>query len=591
MIPGGEFLVTPITQGQIMTREEFSEEQKEIERVVDQFAVERILENKQAIEKYDKDLSLTLFRECGEMGLLSIDIPTKYGGSALGTVTSMLVAEGIAFGECGSFSTTYSAHSGIATLPIVYFGNDQQKRKYLPKIGSGEWLSAYALTEAEAGSDALSLKSTAALTSDGKFYILNGIKQFITNGAWADVYIVFAHIAERKMGAFIIERTWEGVSPGPEEHKMGIKGSSTTSVTFDNVKVPVENVLGEIGKGHQVALDVLDLGRLKLGAADLGGCKAVIKEAVAYALERRQFGRPIAHFDALKSKFADMVVRTFALDSMVYRTAAMYDKILEQFDLESETQPEGIGEALEKLAIEASINKIYGSEGLWLVVDNGLQIYGGYGFIEDYPMAAIARDNRIDRIYEGTNEINRQIIAGFALRKALMEELPIREQAKPFGDGRLRIDTAALAKLIPDTADLAAEKRTVETARLLALFVLNEAAIAFGQDLRNEQQVGEALADIFIDLYAMDSTLRRVSQNPKRDAIWNAIAKVLIAESSLRLFSLARKIIAALPDLPVRSRQMQDLMDFATAMLPTTNTIALKRAIAEDLYEAGKYRF
>jgi alkylation response protein AidB-like acyl-CoA dehydrogenase len=591
MIPGGEFLVTPITQGQIMTREEFSEEQKEIERVVDQFAVERILENKQAIEKYDKDLSLTLFRECGEMGLLSIDIPTKYGGSALGTVTSMLVAEGIAFGECGSFSTTYSAHSGIATLPIVYFGNDQQKRKYLPKIGSGEWLSAYALTEAEAGSDALSLKSTAALTSDGKFYILNGIKQFITNGAWADVYIVFAHIAERKMGAFIIERTWEGVSPGPEEHKMGIKGSSTTSVTFDNVKVPVENVLGEIGKGHQVALDVLDLGRLKLGAADLGGCKAVIKEAVAYALERRQFGRPIAHFDALKSKFADMVVRTFALDSMVYRTAAMYDKILEQFDLESETQPEGIGEALEKLAIEASINKIYGSEGLWLVVDNGLQIYGGYGFIEDYPMAAIARDNRIDRIYEGTNEINRLIIAGFALRKALMEELPIREQAKPFGDGRLRIDTAALAKLIPDTADLAAEKRTVETARLLALFVLNEAAIAFGQDLRNEQQVGEALADIFIDLYAMDSTLRRVSQNPKRDAIWNAIAKVLIAESSLRLFSLARKIIAALPDLPVRSRQMQDLMDFATAMLPTTNTIALKRAIAEDLYEAGKYRF
>jgi alkylation response protein AidB-like acyl-CoA dehydrogenase len=362
-------------------------------------------------------------------------------------------------------------------------------------------------------------------------------------------------------------------------------------VTFDNVKVPVENVLGEIGKGHQVALDVLDLGCLKLGAADLGGCKAVIKEAVAYALERRQFGRPIAHFDALKSKFADMVVRTFALDSMVYRTAAMYDKILEQFDLESETQPEGIGEALEKLAIEASINKIYGSEGLWLVVDNGLQIYGGYGFIEDYPMAAIARDNRIDRIYEGTNEINRQIIAGFALRKALMEELPIREQAKPFGDGRLRIDTAALAKLIPDTADLAAEKRTVETARLLALFVLNEAAIAFGQDLRNEQQVGEALADIFIDLYAMDSTLRRVSQNPKRDAIWNAIAKVLIAESSLRLFSLARKIIAALPDLPVRSRQMQDLMDFATAMLPTTNTIALKRAIAEDLYEAGKYRF
>jgi len=464
---GGEFLITPILSGQIMTREKFSEEQTEIENVVKTFAVERILENRQAIEKYDKELTRTLFRECGEMGLMSTDIPAKYGGSALGTVTAVLVAESIAFGESASFSTTYSAHSGIATLPIVFFGNDRQKSKYLPKIGSGEWMSAYALTEAEAGSDALSIKTTATLSPDGKHYLLNGTKQFITNGAWADVYIVFASVAERKMGAFIVERTWDGVSPGPEEHKMGIKGSSTTSVTFDNVKVPVENAIGEIGKGHVVALDVLDFGRLKLGAADLGACKAVIKEAVAYASERRQFGRPIAQFDALKSKFADMVVRTFALDSMVFRTAAMYDEILGQFDMESEAPPD-LGEALERLAIEASINKIYGTEGLWIVADHGLQIYGGYGFIEDYPMAAAVRDNRIDRIFEGTNEINRQIIAGFAMKKALMEELPVREKAKQFSDGRLRADTKALTTLIPDAEALVAEKRAVEMARMLA---------------------------------------------------------------------------------------------------------------------------
>ncbi|MDZ7292985.1 MAG: acyl-CoA dehydrogenase family protein [candidate division KSB1 bacterium] len=591
MISGGEFLITPIIHGEIMTREKFSEEQKEIARVVEEFAVERILKNKQAIEKYDKELSLTLFRECGGMGLLSTDLPAKYGGSALGTVTAMRVAEGISFGESASFSVTFSAHSGIATLPILFFGNGQQKSKYLPKIGSGEWMSAYALTEAEAGSDALSQKTTATLTPDGKFYIVNGIKQFISNGAWADVYIVFADAGARKMAAFIVERTWEGVSPGPEEHKMGIKGSSTTSVTFDNVKVPVENLLGEIGQGHQVALDVLDLGRLKLGAADLGGCRAVIKEAVAYALQRRQFGRPIAQFDAIKSKFADMVIRTFALDSIVYRTAAMYDEILEHFDLESETPPPGIGETLEKLAIEASINKVHGTESLWIVADHGLQILGGYGFLEDYPMAAAARDNRVDRIFEGTNEINRQIIAGFALRKALMEELPLRENTKPFSDGRLRVNTEEVVKLIPDSEALAAEKRLVEMARQLALFVFNEAAIAYGQDLRNEQQIGEALADIFIDLYVIDSALRRVAQNPRRDRTWNAIVKVLIAESAARMLALARKIITALPDAAIRSQQLQDLLDFAKVMLPATNTIALKREIAEDLYEVGKYRF
>ncbi len=585
MLSGGEFLVTSVSEGEIMTREKFSEEQKEIDQVVKEFAREKILQNKQAIEKYDRDLSLQLFHECGELGFLSIDIPEKYGGSDLGVVTSMLVAEGIAFGQSASFSTTFSAHSGIGTLPIVVFGNDAQKSKYLPKIGSGEWLSAYALTEAEAGSDALSLKTTATPSADGKYYVLNGIKQFISNGGWADVYIVFARVGERKIGAFIVERSWDGVHPGPEEHKMGLKGSSTTSVTFDNVKVPAGNLLGKVGQGHQVALDVLDFGRLKLGAADLGGCKAVIQEAVNYALERRQFGRPIAKFDAIQKKVAEMVVRTFALESMVYRTAALYDEILEPFDLEGETAPEGLADALEKLAIEASINKIYGTEGLWRVADHGLQIYGGYGFIEDYPMAAIVRDNRIDRIFEGTNEINRQIIAGFALRKALMEELPLREHARPFSQGRFHLDSEELARLVPQDGDLAMEKRVVEAARKLAIFLFNEAVVAFGQDLRNEQQVGEAIADLFIELYAMDSVVRRVVQNPQRPPLWDRIAKVLVAESALQMFSLAHTLLGALPEASIREQQRQDLMAAAALLLPATNIVSLKRAIAGETYE------
>lgn len=588
---GGEFLTTPVFEGRIMTREDFSEEQQEIARVVEEFARERIYENKKTIESYDPELSRTLFRECGEMGLLSTDIPEKYGGSGLGTVTAMLVAEGIASGESASFSTTFASHSGIATLPVLYFGTGAQKSRYLPKIGGGEWMSAYALTEAEAGSDALSLKTTAELAADGKHYILNGIKQFISNGAWADVYIVFAQAGERKLATFIVERTRDGVHPGPEEHKMGIKGSSTTSVTFDNVEVPVENVLGEIGTGHQVALGVLDFGRLKLGAADLGGCKAVIRQAAEYALERRQFGQPIAYFDAIKRKFAEMVVRTFALDSMVYRTAAMYDEILGQFDLEADAPPPGIGDAIEKLAIEASINKIYGSEGLWLVGDHGLQIYGGYGFLEDYPMAAVVRDNRIDRIFEGTNEINRQIIAGFMLRKALMEELPIREQVRQFGDGRFRLDEKSIAGRMPDRVILKAEQRQVEMVRLLALFCFNEAVVAYGQDLRNEQQVGEMLADIFIELYAADSAVRRVAQQEQQNSIKRDILHILLAQATHKIFSLGLRILASLPDGELRQRQRQDVLEYAWHFLSETGVVAAKRRIAEHVYEVGKYDF
>ncbi len=409
MKTGGSFLTTQICTEEIFTREKFSPEQEEIAKTVEEFARERIRPNKQEIEKYNKDLSLQLLKECGELGLLSVDIPEKYDGLGLDKVTSTIISETMGFGLCASFSATMGAHSGIGTLPIVFFGNDQQKEKYLPKLGTSELVSAYCLTEPESGSDALAAKSTAVLSEDGKNYVLNGTKQFITNASWADLFIIFANV-DGKFTGFIVERTTPGLSIGPEEKKMGIKGSSTCTVYLENVHVPVENVLGEIGQGAAIAFNTLNIGRFKLGAGTLGGCKAATEETLQYASERKQFGQSIRNFDIIKGYFADMVIRTFALDSIIYKTVGLIDQAVSEIDESSTTYNKEVAEAIERYAIEASICKVVGSETLWFVADKGLQIYGGYGFIEEYPMASVLRDNRIDRIFEGTNEINRQII-------------------------------------------------------------------------------------------------------------------------------------------------------------------------------------
>jgi len=587
MKTGGAFLTTRVAEEEVFTREQLSAEQQEIARTVEQFATGRILPNKSQIEKFDKELSRSLLRECGELGLLGVDVPEKYGGLGLDKVTSMLVAEKMAMGECASFVATVSAHSGIGTLPIVFFGNEAQKQKYLPKLATGEWVAAYALTEPEAGSDALGGKTTALLSPDGKHYLLTGTKQFITNGNWADLYITFGNV-NGKMTGFIVEAKTPGLRTGPEEHKMGLKGSSTCSVILEDARVPVENLLGEVGRGHEIAFNTLNLGRLKLGAADLGGCKACVNEAVTYALQRRQFGQPIARFDIIRRYFADMVIRAFALDSIIYRTAGLIDEAVSTLQESSPGYQREVAEAIERFAIEASICKVYGTEALWFNSDMGLQIFGGYGFIEDYPMASAARDTRVDRIFEGTNEINRQIITGYFLRKALMEELPIREAIKKVKRGSWESGIGRR------TDELAAEKHAVELAKALALYLFDEAICNYGQGLRNEQQVGEVLSNLFIDLYVMDSVLSRVAQYLQRhgrDPIWLAIAQVLCAERVAEMALSTRKALCSMLEGNALAQAMAAIQSLSEAAMLATNQFALKQQIAEDLYEHGRYRF
>ncbi|MFQ5751105.1 MAG: acyl-CoA dehydrogenase family protein, partial [bacterium] len=530
------------------------------------------------------DLSLQLLRECGELGFLSVDIPEKYEGLGLDKVTSAIVVEKLSYGMCASFSATFGAHSGIGTLPIVFFGNEAQKQKYLPRLATAELVSAYALTEPEAGSDALAAKSTAVLSEDGENYILNGSKQFITNASWADLFITFASV-NGKFTGFIIDRNTPGLSVGPEEHKMGIKGSSTCSVYFENARVPAENVLGEIGGGAAIAFNTLNIGRFKLGAATSGGCKVALEEALNYATERRQFGQAIHNFDVIKGYFADMVIQTFALDSIIYRTVGLIDEAVSQIKDSSPAYHNEVAEAIERFAIEASMCKVVGSETLWLVADKGVQIYGGYGFIEEYPLASVLRDNRIDRIYEGTNEINRQIITGYCLRKALMEELPIREAIKKVQVEKLQRKSS---KFNREGDILIAEKQVLQNAKSLVLYVFNEAICKFGQDLRNEQQVGSMLSDMFIDIYLMDSVLARVTQNFSKKGLENislTIARTVCAEKVYKIAASAQKILCATLDNQALEKGLKDLNAFYENMLLGTNVFELKRQIAEDLYD------
>jgi alkylation response protein AidB-like acyl-CoA dehydrogenase len=492
---GGAFLVEPVVQ-RVFTREDFSVEQREIELMVRQFADERLRPAADDIEKLDRDLSLKLMREVGELGLAAIDIPEKYGGMALRKSTSALVVEALTTGGSASWIVTFSAHVGIGTLPIVFFGTEEQKQKYLPKLGSVEYLGAYALTEPES-------------------------EMWITNVGWADLYVVFANLEGAGVTAFLVERGTEGLSTGNEEHKLGIKGSSTVVLNLENVRVPKENLLGEPGGGVPIALNVLNIGRFKLGAADLGGCKMLVDQSTQYALERLQFGQPIAHFEAIRKKLAEMVVRTYALDSAIYRTVGMMDQRISTLDHDDPKYPKRVMAALEEYAIESSITKIQGSETMAKVVDEGVQIYGGYGFSEEYPMARAYRDARIDRIFEGTNEINRMIIYGYYLRKALMEELPIRDAEKVWD-----------SPLPEHEGPLAWEIAGLDVARRLTVKSYFQAISIFGQDLRNAQIVGEDLADLTIGYFAASASINRIlqqSSNGQVDRTQLALARLTAA--------------------------------------------------------------
>lgn len=587
---GGQFLIEEIDTSPVFSRENFTDEHKEIEQMIKEFATNRIGENANEINKFNKDLSLSILREMGELGLLGIDVPEKYGGMEMDKITTAIAAESLSTGFCPSFTCTWIVQTGIGSLPIVWFGTPEQKAKYLPKIVTAEQVGAYGLTEPSAGSDALAGRTTATLTEDGKYYILNGEKIFITNGGWADIFTIFAKVDGDKFSAFIIEKGTPGFEIGPEEHKMGMKGTSTTSLIFKDAKVPAENLLYEVGKGATIAFNALNIGRYKLAASDLGGCKVVITEAVKYALERRQFGQPIAHFDAIKGKFADMIIGTYSADSMIYRTIGLIQDAIDALDKNDDKYYIKVGEAMELYAIETSMTKVYGSETFGKVTDHGIQILGGYGFIEDYPMAGAYRDTRIDRIWEGTNEINRMIITGYMMKKALLDELPIREKIQQIED---YLTTDPNGENKPE-GELEHEIQMIEAGKMLGLYLFHEALCEYGQDLKHEQQLTEILANIFIDLYTAEGTISRVRQNiesGKNERTPLYIAKVFAAEASIRLLNMALTGMNGIYKGNLKNTITDNLKNFQVRMLPKIDIIGMKRLIAEHVYSKQSYPF
>ena len=585
---GGMYMLETVGSTPIFSREQLNDEQKEIQKMVEDFVTEKVYPLNKQIESKDLELTKQLIREMGELGLLSIDIPEKLGGMEMDKVTGIVVAEALSYGGSGSFTVSASTQTGIGMLPIIWFGSEEQKEKYLPKLATGEVIGAYALTEPEAGSDATSGKTIANLSTDEKNYILNGEKQFITNGGIADIYTLFAQVGGNKFSAFIVERNMEGFEVGPEEHKLGSKGSSTTPLKLTNVSVPVENLLGNVGDGASIAFNVLNQGRLKLGAHVLGGCKLIITKTCEYALERRQFGQPIAFFDAIKKKFSDMIIRTYALDSLIYRAIDEIQSTVEELDKNAPDYYVKMGQMMERFAIESSTSKVMGSEAIGFCADQGIQIFGGYGYIEEYPLAKVYRDCRIDRIWEGTNEINRQIITGYFMKKALLNEIPVRERLKD------RDTFLSSEEVMAPHSPLSEQMGILETGKFLVLAVFNEALIEFGQDLKNEQILGEALADCFMDIYATDSTLARVNQIFESNGQSNVlmqIAQVLTAETSLNILNRA---LLSLNNI-YHGKVPPDVMDlyntFQHKMLPKTDVAQLKREIAEYVYKQKKYPF
>ena len=585
---GGQWLVSPVATKHIFCRETFTEEHKEIKKMVFEFTENKIYPNIEKIDKLDENLSKSIIREMGSLGLIGIDTPEKYGGTELDKVTSCIVAEGVGWGGSASFGCTFGVQTGIGSLGIVFFGTPEQKKKYLPKLMTGEWIAAYGLTEPTSGSDALSAKSTAVLSNDGKHYILNGEKQFISNGSWADVYTILAQVDGNKFSGFIVERDTEGFTIGAEEKKMGMKGSSTTSLKFTDAKVPVENLLYEVGKGAAIAFNALNIGRYKLGAASVGGSKLAIKETMKYALERRQFGQPIARFDSIRGKIADITVRTYVADTMLYRTVGMIQDAIDELDKSDPKYYIKMGEAMERFAVEASMAKVFGSETSSMVVDHCLQIFGGYGFIEEYPMAMAYRDDRINQIWEGTNEINKAIITGYMMKKVLMEEISLRDFLKDLDDF---ID-ADLA----DTSDdpLTIEKHSLEAAKKLSVLIFQEALCEFGQDLKHEQQLGEALADIFTLIFTAGSVIYRVQQTLSSNGTSNMslfIVKINTAESMLEIKLLTSICLNRIFKGTIPSGINTSIQSLKTMMTLNTDTISLKQILADYMYEQKEYPF
>ena len=585
-VRGGSWLIEDTAADAIFTPEKLSEEHRLIAQTADEFMTSEVLPAIDRLEQKDWTLARQLVRRAGELGLLGTDVPESFGGVELDKVSSILVGEAV--GRSASFATTFGAETGLAITPLLCFGTESQKTEYLPRLVSGEWIGAYALSESGSGSDALGAKARATRLPDGSFS-LNGEKMWITNGGFADLFIVFARVAdgtaEGAFTAFLVERTFAGVSTGKEEHKMGLHGSSTTPLILQEAKVPAANVLGEVGKGHKVAFNVLNYGRFKLAAMCSGGARAIVADAANYAAQRRQFGQPIAAFGAIKHKLAEIAIREFAVQSMLYRTAGLID------DAIAATAGPAIGStgnamlaALEEFAIEASILKVAGSEMIDFAVDENVQIHGGNGFVRDYPAERMYRDARVNRIFEGTNEINRLLIPGMLIRRALKGGLPLIPAAKKLQD-------EILTPSLPEPASgepLENERRTVAAMKKAALMVLGTAMQTYGERLTDQQEVLTLAADVIIDVFAAESVLLRASQ-PGRTAgdLTGAAAEVYITDAAARVEVAARSALAAMAD----GDTLRTLLAALRRVLKTTpvNTVARRRQIADAIIERKAY--
>jgi len=588
-VKGGAFLIEPISPQEVFTPEEFSEEQRLIARAVTEFVAGELEPVTEDIEEKREGLLASLIKKAGELGFLSADIPEEYGGQELDKVSSLLMMEKMAPAG-GSFMATYGVQTGIGSLPIIFFGSKDQKSRYLPKIATGEMIVAYALTESEAGSDALNAKTTATLSPDKKYYILNGQKQFITNAGIADMFVTYAKVDGDKFTSFIVERKFEGVSLDEEENKMGVKGSSTRSVIFTDAKVPVENVLGEVGRGHVVAFNTLNVGRFKLGAGCLGGAKSALQVAVSYAKQRVQFGRPISEYGLIKHKIAEMAIRSFAMESMVYRTAALVDRILQRIDRHADDVGIRMANGIEEYAIEDSINKVYCSEMAGYTVDEALQIHGGYGYIHDYAIERGYRDSRINRIWEGTNEINRLLIMDMLTKRAMKNRLPVLAAAQKVVNELLTLRP----KVETDDGKLTLQKEMVEMSKKIALLVAGAAVQKYMMKLAEEQEILASISDIVIEVFAMESALLRAMKSmekfgDEKSEIQKAMVKVYVNDAFDRVEGFAKQALAAIAEGDTLRTQLSALKKL-TRFIPV-NTIALRREIADSLIKIGRYPF
>ncbi|MCZ8537441.1 acyl-CoA dehydrogenase family protein [Paenisporosarcina quisquiliarum] len=584
-IKGGSFLVEDVELDRVFTPEDFTDEHKMIAKTTEDYVTHEVVPVIENLEHHEFEHSVRLLKSAGDLGLLGADVPEEYGGLALDKVSSALIAEKMS--RAGGFSITHGAHVGIGSLPIVLFGNEEQKQKYLPKLATGELIAAYALTEPGSGSDALGAKTSAKLNAEGTHYVLNGEKQWITNAGFADVFVVYAKIDGEQFSAFIVEREFSGVSVGAEEKKMGIKSSSTRTLILQDAQVPVENLLGEVGRGHVIAFNILNIGRYKLGVGTVGASKRAFELAVAYTNQRQQFKTPISSFNLTKEKLSTMASRLYASESLIYRTVGYFEDRMSQLSADEQKDGKAIAASIAEYAIECSINKVFGTEVLDYIADEAVQLHGGYGFMQEYEVERIYRDSRINRIFEGTNEINRLLVPGTFLRKAMKGELPLLQKAQALQEELLMM----MPEEIED-APLAQEKVLVQNAKKIGLLAAGLAAQRYGTKLESEQEVLANIADIVNNLFAMESAVLRTEKAIQRDGAEKANQKLLYTQIFCQeAFECIEKDAKETLIAAVEGDNLRMMLSALRKLTRSTpyNVIAKKREASVKLIDAEKY--